>query len=138
MDFIKQLRPVTYTLDITALDADLDRGSASKLKQGEKAREKSADDVAAVSAKEKLVYTGFIGQEVESAAKSIAYDFSGVDAPKNAHGHYGIRYAEFVVPLVKAVQEQQATIDDFRKKVESLEKMNLELMKRLDVLENKK
>jgi len=34
-----------------------------------------------------------------------------VDAPKNENDYYGLRYAEFVVPLVKAVQEQQNTID---------------------------
>ncbi len=33
------------------------------------------------------------------------YDFSGVDAPKNQNDLYGLRYDEFVVPLVKAVQE---------------------------------
>jgi hypothetical protein len=48
--------------------------------------------------------TGFIAQEVEQAANEIEYDFSGVDAPKN-DDLYGLRYVEFVVPLVKAVQE---------------------------------
>jgi len=33
------------------------------------------------------------------------YDFSGVDVPKNDKDLYGLRYADFVVPLVKAVQE---------------------------------
>ena len=36
---------------------------------------------------------------------SVGYDFHGVDKPKNETSHYGLRYAEFVVPLVKAVQE---------------------------------
>ncbi|MBC7776696.1 MAG: hypothetical protein H7246_14780, partial [Phycisphaerae bacterium] len=50
-------------------------------------------------------------QEVEAAAKEVGYDFSGVDAPKNEHDVYGLRYAEFTVPLVKAVQEQQVQIE---------------------------
>ncbi|MBP6091851.1 MAG: hypothetical protein KA521_11415, partial [Crocinitomicaceae bacterium] len=33
------------------------------------------------------------------------YDFSGVQKPQNANDTYAVRYAEFVVPLVKAVQE---------------------------------
>ena len=37
--------------------------------------------------------------------KKIGYNFSGVDAPNNSEDHYGLRYAEFTVPLVKAVQE---------------------------------
>ena len=52
-----------------------------------------------------MLQTGFIAQEVERAAQKLGYEFSGVDAPKNENDHYGLRYAEFTVPLVKAVQE---------------------------------
>jgi len=55
--------------------------------------------------KEQTRFTGFIAQEVEQAARSVGYDFSGVDTPDNENDYYGLRYAEFVVPLVKAVQE---------------------------------
>ena len=67
--------------------------------------------------KENIVYSGFLAQEVEATAKHLGYDFSGVDKPKNDKDFYGLRYAEFVVPLVKAVQE----MDD---KVTSLESEN--------------
>jgi hypothetical protein len=67
----------------------------------------SAEELQAKAEKSKLRYTGFVAQEVEQAAKKLGYDFSGVDAPKEKDGMYGLRYAEFVVPLVKAVQEQQ-------------------------------
>ena len=46
--------------------------------------------------------SGFIAQDVNTAAQSIGYNFSGVDA---TGGESGLRYAELVVPLVKAVQE---------------------------------
>ena len=65
-----------------------------------------------------MIRSGFIAQEVEQAAKEIGYDFSGVDAPKNANDFYGIRYAEFVVPLVKAVQELSHENEQLKKKVE--------------------
>jgi trimeric autotransporter adhesin len=65
-------------------------------------------------------YTGFIAQEVEAAAKKSGFDFSGVDKPKNDTDQYALRYAEFVVPLVKAVQEQQAIIDAQNKKIQQL------------------
>jgi trimeric autotransporter adhesin len=65
-------------------------------------------------------YTGFIAQEVEAAAKKIGFDFSGVDKPKNANDQYGLRYAEFVVPLVKAMQEQQAIIEAQNAKINQL------------------
>ncbi|MEM1324267.1 MAG: tail fiber domain-containing protein [Bacteroidota bacterium] len=50
-------------------------------------------------------YSGFIAQEVETTAEDIAYDFSGIKQPQNEEDHYGLRYAAFVVPLTKAVQE---------------------------------
>ncbi|MFB9078042.1 tail fiber domain-containing protein [Flavobacterium procerum] len=57
--------------------------------------------------------TGFIAQEVEKATNSLNYDFNAVVKPQtNAENdYYSLRYAEFVVPLVKAVQEQQAQIE---------------------------
>ena len=66
-------------------------------------------------------YTGFIAQEVEAAAKKSGFEFSGIDKPKNANDQYGLRYAEFVVPLVKAMQEQQVIIDAQNKKITDLE-----------------
>ena len=83
-----------------------------------------------VNANDQIRYTGFIAQEVEATAKSVGFDFSGVDKPKNENDHYALRYAEFVVPLVKAVQEQQALIN------EQQELIN-ELTKRIEKLENK-
>ncbi len=93
--FINLLKPVTYNLKAEALDRKL-RG------------ERDLEDVHAIRAlkeKEARVYSGFIAQEVEQMAESLGYDFSGVDRPQNDNDLYGLRYATFVVPLVKAVQE---------------------------------
>jgi hypothetical protein len=60
---------------------------------------------------ENIRYTGFIAQEVEKAAKDVGYDFSGVDSPQNEQSLYGLRYAEFTVPLVKAVQELNTKVE---------------------------
>ncbi|MGB1318592.1 MAG: hypothetical protein ACPG5W_10310, partial [Flavobacteriales bacterium] len=46
---------------------------------------------------------------------------SGVDSPDNDKDFYGLRYAEFVVPLVKATQEQQQIIEDQNAEIEKLE-----------------
>jgi hypothetical protein len=72
-------------------------------------------------------FSGFLAQDVEAAARSIGYDFSGVDAPKNENDLYGLRYAEFVVPLVKAVQEQQEIIETQNEKLSDLQKQIDEL-----------
>ena len=85
-----------------------------------------------VARKEKILYSGFIAQDVESAARSIGYDFSGVDAPENAKGYYGLRYAEFVVPLVKAVQEQQVMIQQQNDQIKEQQKQIDELKSLLE------
>lgn len=122
LDFIMKLRPVTYQLDIASLNKKLN------VWNGERANEESAKK--AVAEKEKMIFSGFIAQEVEEAAKQTNYDFSGVDKPKNETDLYGLRYADFVVPMVKAMQEQQNIINE-------LKKQNAELLKRITALENK-
>ena len=63
--------------------------------------------------------TGFIAQEVESIIKKTGYVFSGVETPQNENDHYRPRYAAFVVPLVKAVQELSAKLKEQEKKSKS-------------------
>ena len=72
---------------------------------------------------EKIKFTGFIAQDVEEAAKQVSFDFSGVDVPKSNNEYYSLRYSEFVVPLVKAVQEQQVIIEDQQKQIDELKKL---------------
>lgn len=102
LSFINKLQPVTYTLDATGLDNFLHKDEAQNKQTNIVAKTAMTK---ALQEKEKTLYTGFIAQDVEKAAKSLNYDFSGVDAAKNDKDVYGLRYAEFVVPLVKAVQE---------------------------------
>jgi hypothetical protein len=130
LEFISRLQPVTYTLDITAIDAVQNRNQPKALRQGETPEEVSAEEIAAIEAKEKIVYSGFIAQQVEQSAREIGYNFSGVDVPASGEGQYGIRYAEFVVPLVKAVQELNV-------KFTEQQQMNLELLKTIEDLKLK-
>ena len=74
--------------------------------------------------------TGFIAQEVEAAARETGYDFDGVNPPKNPSDNYSLSYASFVVPLVKAVQEQQ-------QQIEALKAENAALNARLTEMERK-
>jgi len=57
---------------------------------------------------------------MKEAATELGFDFHGVDKPKNEDAHYSLRYAEFVVPLVKGMQEQQAMIEELVKRIEEL------------------
>jgi len=65
--------------------------------------------------------TGFIAQEVEKAAMATSYDFSDIVKPKSEKEHYGLSYESFVVPLVKAMQEQQQMIDYQNQKITQLQ-----------------
>jgi hypothetical protein len=125
LDFILRLRPVTYHLDVTGIARFLGEGEFRPKREG---REKPQVDESTLALerqsraeKEKILYTGFIAQEVEKTARELGYDFSGVDKPQNEHSLYGLRYAEFVVPLVKAVQEQQKIIEEQKARIEALE-----------------
>jgi hypothetical protein len=110
LNFIKLLKPVTYNFDATKQFALTHKG-----KKDDTPDYPNKKDI------EKIKFSGFLAQDVEAAAKSIGYDFSGVDAPKDANGIYGLRYAEFVVPMVKAIQEQQAIIEKLEAKIKELE-----------------
>ena len=112
LEFINELRPVTYHFNVTKQNK-LSGLIDTMIWQ-------SKYDI------EKIQFSGFIAQEVESAASTINYDFSGVDKSGEI---MGLRYAEFVVPLVKAVQE----LDEMNKELQS---ENEELKTRLDILES--
>ena len=107
--FINKLKPVTYNLDLDAADKII-QPPVKKDKDG-KPIVRSQQEIEARNAKQNMIHTGFVAQDVEKAAKELNYDFSGVDAAKNDKDLYGLRYAEFVVPLVKAVQELSQKVE---------------------------
>ena len=123
LDFIMKLRPISYQINATDLDKFLHKNYSPR----EKNMIDDPSNREALNQKEKIRYTGFLAQEVEQAAKSIDFEFSGVDKPENDNDLYGLRYAEFVVPLVKAVQEQQTIID-------TLQQQNAHLQQQIDEL----
>ncbi len=102
LSFIQKLRTVTYNINLHAIDDFF----------AEHYNERDSSNYEGKYDREQIRYTGFIAQEVEEAARELGYDFSGVDKPKNEDDFYGLRYAEFVVPLVKGMQEQQELIEE--------------------------
>jgi hypothetical protein len=71
---------------------------------------------------ENIRYTGLLAQDVVSVLEDIDTDFSGIVYPQNDQDHFSIRYAEFVLPLINCIKEQQEHIKALEKKVELLEK----------------
>lgn len=107
LDFITRLRPVTYRFDKDAMDALIGVEDPSEYPEKYDC--------------EKVRLSGFIAQEVEQAAQATGYDFSGIHSPQGDAQYYSLSYAEFVVPLVKAVQEQQVLIGELQERIEALE-----------------
>jgi trimeric autotransporter adhesin len=122
LEFINQLQPITYTLDVAGIEEKLNGGRRETNGPDGKAVPKLTLDQNAINESSKVIHTGFIAQDVEAAAKKLAYDFSGVDKPKDpSKSLYGLRYAEFVVPLVKAVQELSSKNDSLTAVVAQLQ-----------------
>jgi len=101
LDFIMKLKPVTYNEDPTVLhkiwgtpDSLLKNIDHSQIKQQR--------------------FIGFLAQDVEQAAKESGFDFPGIDVPKNDKEVYSLRYVDFLMPMVKAIQEQQTTIENLQ------------------------
>jgi len=104
LTFIKKLRPVTYNLDTKSLDNFIIQNMPDSVKIR---HQQGMDFVTSTG----VLHSGFIAQEVEKAGSDVGFKSSIVHAPANNTDPYGVNYAEIVVPLVKAVQEQQTMID---------------------------
>jgi len=109
LTFINSLRPVSYTVNVKGLN-DFYRkatGSAKSMEQSEETANK-------------IIYNGFVAQEVELAAKELNFEFSGVDKPETKDGLYGLRYDNFISPMVKAMQELSAKNDELQSQINEL------------------
>lgn len=109
LEFIMKLRPVTYNLDLTALESFAGIPDSIAVRSVDRLKN------------EQIIHTGFIAQEVEKAARETGFEFDGVHHPAGENDPYSLAYAEFVVPLVKAIQEQQQMIDKQMKMIEELQ-----------------
>jgi hypothetical protein len=133
LDFIKKLKPVTYYFDEQKLLEFTRTGIINN------SMVKPASYTGA-----KQLHSGFLAQDVEEIAKELGYRFDGVHVPANNKDYYSLSYSQFVMPLVKSVQEQQQIIEEQNKKInnqaELIKKMNEKiesLEKAVDVLSHK-
>jgi len=134
LSFILKLRPVTYNINTAAIET-IERGNAQQ--SAATAHDTSRLMAEACKARERIVYTGFIAQEVEQAAKSINYDFNGVDAPQTNQQLYALRYEAFVMPLVKSIQELSVQNNQLTSSSAVLKTEYQKIQERLDALDKK-
>jgi hypothetical protein len=112
LDFIMKLQPVSYNFN--------------RLRYAQHIREHIT-----VESEKKLIEesqnrtVGFVAQDVEKIVQQTGFtSFDAVHAPTNETDNYSMGYAEFVVPLVKAVQEQQQQMNDMKKEIDLLKEQN--------------
>jgi hypothetical protein len=117
LDFLMELRPVTYQFDMVKYTSHISPNEDAK-----RSLKHSNSDIKIKRLKEvsAMTQTGFIAQEVEEIAYRIGYDFNGIIRPTNDKDNYGICYNLFVVPLVRGIQEQQAQIETIKSENKSL------------------
>jgi hypothetical protein len=102
LSLILKLRPVSYTFDRLAFAKHVHEDTDGR--EGELAAASEARTV------------GFLAQEVEKTVDELHFTaFDAVHAPENPTDNYGLAYAQFVVPLVKAVQELHAENENLRR-----------------------
>lgn len=62
---------------------------------------------------------GFIAQDIEEALISTGVANNGIIS-KDAQGMYGVRYNDLMAPMVKAIQELNAKVEELQKEIEIL------------------
>jgi len=124
LDFITRLRPVSYNVHPKELhkiwgtpDSVLNTIDHTEV--------------------EKTRYTGLIAQEVEKAAKASGYDFTGIEIPKNDKEAYALKYTEFIMPMIKAIQEQNVEVENLEAKMKLMEAENARIKKEKEDLEQR-
>jgi trimeric autotransporter adhesin len=117
LSFIMGLRPVSYLIDPIA---------AAKISG------MHIDDTKAMfTPHNNTRHIGFIAQEVDDLVQKIGIPFDVVDKPLEGNGPLGLRYALFVVPLVKAVQTQQNQLNQLEAEAKALQQQIKEQLERL-------
>ena len=126
LDFILRLKPVTYQFDFKKYERSILKSDASHalLNFGDENMMKTRR-------------AGFIAQDVEDAATLTGFNFGGFRKPDNKQDIYTLSYESFVVPLVKAVQEQHDVITELQLSLDAQKRKNEMLEKQISSLNEK-
>ncbi|MBV5281090.1 MAG: tail fiber domain-containing protein [Paludibacter sp.] len=111
LNFILKLRPISFVYNFDMQDSINGASSAT-----------TVEEMISRKKAEATVHTGFAAQEVEKVLTNIDYEFDGLVKPQTSTDLYSLSYELFVVPLVKAVQEQQSVIQKQEMSVNMMKK----------------
>ncbi len=120
LELIKTLRPVSYNFDYVKFSRFLGEKNA---------------DTAQLRQKEQQREMGFIAQEVEAACKRLGLPTTKLlHAPSSDQDNYAMAYGQLTVPLVKAVQEQQALIENQKTEITDLKTQLSDMQQQMQAL----
>lgn len=124
LDFIKTLRPVSYKWKDYTSSVIVDRGYGDLLT----VQEPLSSETHTINKTFNRTHYGLIAQEVATSLTTAgvpASAFAGYIDPsvKNGEdqGGLGLRYEEFISPMIKAIQEQQTIIESLSTRLAALE-----------------
>ncbi|MGG0773970.1 tail fiber domain-containing protein [Bacillus rugosus] len=112
LDFINKVRPVDYKWDI--------RDEYVEIKEDGTVITHERDG----SKKKNRYHHGVIAQEIQKVIEAEGIDFGGFQHHELSGGEdvMSIGYTEFIAPLIKAVQELSAKVDEQAKEIAALKK----------------
>lgn len=116
LDFITRLKPVTYRFNTKKFDEHV----MQLMPDSVRAKRMQGVNYAL---SEQILHSGFLAQDIEQICKELRYDFDGlhVPDPANKTDNYSVAYSQFIMPLVKGMQEQQQMISDLRAQLKLME-----------------
>jgi hypothetical protein len=128
IDFINKLTPVTYNFDVAAYDKFIDDMAAKNGLEDLPARHTEKGSF------ENIRFTGLLAQDVETAARSMQYSFSGLQTPQDKNGLYGLSYESMVVPLIRSTQQLNVENEKLVKEAAELSEQLKLLLKKIKTL----
>ncbi|MBD2757181.1 tail fiber domain-containing protein [Spirosoma validum] len=83
---------------------------------------------------DKTLHSGFLAQDVEAAAQAVGYNFEGVRQEEGGK-YYTLGYTLFVMPLVQAVKELNAEVNQLKVELAAAKQIEKATQARLDKIE---
>ena len=110
LNFIQSLRPVSYKWNVGGNEVELERDSNGNTIPGSD----GADKTITTSKPGTRTHWGLIAQEVKAAVDATGVDFGGwvLSDKDDPDSQQALRYDQFIAPLIKAVQELSAKVEE--------------------------
>jgi hypothetical protein len=108
LEFITKLNPIRYTWKNSDLSEDYTDNDAQTVKTRKLIKKHSRS------------HYGFISQDVKKTIDELGVDFAGFIEGDDEEKMQGLRYTEFIAPMVKAIQELTEIVQEQQNQIDQL------------------